>query len=455
MKKYIAFLAAFTFVFSFFVTGCASADTPIASAQPQFDALQPGPMPELPPERSEEAVPADFIGSTNESSADMTVAFPSAVDMEQIFSDRDLDCSPDLSDAIAIPAKDHSDYTIQSAGIYVLTGKAVNFTVRVEADEKDDKVQIVLKDAVITNDNFPVIYVKSADKCFVTSLGSNTLSVSSPFVSDGDTNTDAVIFSKDDLTLNGTGSLAILSAAGNGITAKDDLKITGGSCEITSAKDAVEANDSISIYDGNFIINAGKDGFHCENDESAGSVYIRDGSFAITAKDDGIQATAALTVDGGTFSITAAEGMEATYVQINDGNIHINASDDGINAARKSNAYDVVIEINGGEITVVMGPGDTDGLDANGRIIVNGGTIDVTGNSAFDADQGSTYNGGTIIINGTKVDSIPASMMGGHGGFGGFGGNKGDRQPGGFGSSKEYPQQGGFGGGKPDRASRQ
>lgn len=121
----------------------------------------------------------------------------------------------------------------------------------------------------------------------------------------------------------------------------------------------------------------------------------------------------------------------------------------------KSNTYDVVIEINGGEITVVMGPGDTDGLDANGRIIVNGGTIDVTGNSAFDADQGSTYNGGTIIINGTKVDSIPASMMGGHGGAGGFGGNKADRQPGGFGSSKEYPQQGGFGGGKPDRASRQ
>lgn len=89
-----------------------------------------------------------------------------------------------------------------------------------------------------------------------------------------------------------------------------------------------------------------------------------------------------------------------------------------------------------------MGPGDTDGLDANGRIIINGGTIDVTGNSAFDADRGSTYNGGTIIINGATVDSIPASMMGGHGGFGG---NKGERPLGDFGGSKGDWLQGGKG----------
>ena len=119
--------------------------------------------------------------------------------------------------------------------------------------------------------------------------------------------------------------------------------------------------------------------------------------------------------------------MEATCVLINDGTVSITASDDGINASAKSNAYDTVIEINGGELNVAVGQGDTDAIDSNGSIYVNGGTINITAQmSSFDYDKTAEYNGGTIIINGTQVDSIPQSMMGGgmrggnmQGGFGG------------------------------------
>jgi hypothetical protein len=80
-----------------------------------------------------------------------------------------------------------------------------------------------------------------------------------------------------------------------------------------------------------------------------------------------------------------------------------------------------------------MGPGDTDGVDSNGNIIVNGGTISVTGNSAFDYDGVAQYSGGTIVINGSVVNTIPNQMMGGgmgggmHGGgmHGGKGGIRG------------------------------
>ena len=376
----------------------------------------PGNLPAEPDFPMDEKKEMDGSGSTGES-------FPGqapVVDEEKLFTDRDLNSSPDLSDAVMVSAKSKSNYTIDTAGIYVLTGEAEDFTVIVEADKKD-KVQLVLKDLQVTNVDFPVIYVKSADKCFVTLSGDNALSVEETFVSDGDIHTDAVIFSKDDLTLNGDGSLTILSAAGNGISCKDDLRITGGKYDVTSALDAIEANDSIAVYDGAFVITSNKDAFHCENDEGAGFIYMKDGSYTISAKSDGIQATSFLMIQGGDFEITASEGLEATYVQINGGNISINASDDGINAARKGSEYDVVIEINGGEITIVMGPGDTDGLDANGTIIVNGGTIDVSGMSTFDADNGSVYNGGTIIINGVVSDTIPESMMGG-GGHGGKGG---------------------------------
>ena len=40
-----------------------------------------------------------------------------------------------------------------------------------------------------------------------------------------------VIFSKDDITLNGKGTLTIKSAA-HGIVSKDDLKVTGGTLRV-------------------------------------------------------------------------------------------------------------------------------------------------------------------------------------------------------------------------------
>lgn len=371
---------------------------------------------------------------TSDTSNKTTTVYTSATssdtetDLTDLFSKRDLNQTPDLTDADIIEVADGKSYTISSEGIYIIRGTATNCTIRVEAD-KEAKVQLVLDGVSITNDNFPAIYVVSADKCFVTTTDSeNTLTVNGKYTSEESTNTDAVIFSKDDLVLNGTGILNINSYYGNGISGKDDIKVTGGTYNIKSAEDGIEANDSIAIYDGIFNITTNKDGLHSENDEddTVGWIYIKDGSFNINVKSDGIQATTFLVVDGGDLVINAAEGIEATYIQINGGNIDITASDDGMNASYKSKSYTVpVIEFNGGTTVIEVGQGDTDAVDSNGNIYVNGGTISVTSTvSSFDYDGTAEYNGGTIIINGTQVDSIPQSMMGGGAGGmkGGFGG---------------------------------
>lgn len=356
-----------------------------------------------------------------------TAEYTSKVDTEDVFTDRDLEQEVDTSDATSYTVSDNKTYNITEEGIYTFTGSAKNVTITVSAD-KEAKVQLVLNNLTITNTSTPAIYVKSADKVFVTTTGTNSLSVTGTFVSDGDTNTDAVIFSKDDVVLNGTGTLTI-SSTDNGITSKDDLKITGGTININCVSDALEANDSVAISDGNITINSKKDGIHVENEEdnTTGYVYIQGGTLSITASDDGIHATTTLQIDDGTITIKAAEGLEATVVQINGGTININASDDGINAAIKSTISTPTVEINGGNLTISMGQGDTDAIDSNGNIYINGGTITITAQSPFDYDNEAKYTGGKMIINGTETTTITNQMMGG-----GQRGNQGGNQRGGY-----------------------
>ena len=380
-------------------------------------------------ETVEKTAKADKTSSENTDSAEVKQLSNNT--QETTFTERDLEQTADTSEAQKITVADNKIIDITDEGVYTINGSAENCTIRVNADDSA-KVQLVLDGVDIVNEDFTAIYVLSADKVFITTTDSeNTLTVSGQFTADGENNTDAVIYSKDDLVLNGTGTLNVTSYYGNGITCKDDMKITGGTYNVKSALDAFEANDTISVYDGNFNITTNKDGFHCENDEAEGSITISDGTFTINGGSDGIQACAVLQIDGGDFNITAAEGLEATYIVINDGNITIDASDDGINAVTNTNAYETAILFNGGNVNVSMGQGDTDAIDSNGSIYVNGGTINITAQmSSFDYDRTAEFNGGTIIVNGQEVSEIPQSMMGGgmRGGMNsGFGGGRGGR----------------------------
>ncbi len=371
-----------------------------------------------------------------------------AIDTTDLFTERDLEQTADLTDATYYTVSDGQTISITTEGVYVISGTASNAQITVEAGD-EDKVQLVLDGVSITNDSTPAIYVKNADKVFVTTTegSSNALSVSGTFTADGDTNTDGVIFSKDDLVLNGLGTLSI-NSSDNAVVSKDDLKVTGGTYEISCTGTAFEANDSIAVADGTFNIAKCNDGLHAENDEddSVGYVYICGGSFMINAEDDAIHATTIVQIDDGSFNLVAAEGIEGTWIQVNGGTIDIEASDDGINAANKSSAYSICAEFNGGEITIAMGAGDTDAIDSNGDLIINGGTLNITAQSAFDYDGTVQKNGGTIIVNGTETDTITNQMMGG-GPMGGMpGGDMGGQQEGSDGGPMGGGPQGGMGG---------
>lgn len=202
--------------------------------------------------------------------------------------------------------------TITKEGTYVLSGALSEGQIVVDADSA--KVQLVLDNADITCASSAAIYVKNADKTFITlAEGSeNILMNTAEYEAIDDNNIDAVIFSKDDLTLNGKGTLTINSEYGHGIVSKDDLKLVGGTSNITAKNHALSGKDSVRIAAGTYNLISGKDGIHSENadDDEKGFVYIASGDFTIESTGDGIDASYVVQIDDGDFDITAGDGAE-------------------------------------------------------------------------------------------------------------------------------------------------
>lgn len=240
----------------------------------------------------------------------------------EMFSDRDLEvgyadyitvnlsddgCAAD-SDAVAI---DGGGVTIGAEGTYLIQGSLSDGQIIVDAAD-DAKLQIVLAGTNISCADSAPIYIKNADKVFLTlaAASENQLIVSGDYVQTDDNTVDAAIFAKTDLTINGNGKLTINAAYGHGIVSKDDLVVTGGSLDITAAGHGLAGKDSVRIADGALTINSGKDGIHAENndDTSLGFIYIADGNFTIAAQSDGIDAKNILQIDNGSFDITTGTG---------------------------------------------------------------------------------------------------------------------------------------------------
>ncbi|MGN0465112.1 MAG: carbohydrate-binding domain-containing protein [Lachnospiraceae bacterium] len=396
--------------------------------------------------------------SASKSSSTEVSASTAVIDSSDIFSDRDYEVGYDENNSTCIVLKGSSaqcdsdavqisknKITIKEEGTYILSGTLDDGMIIVDA-EKTDKLQIILDNASIHSKTSAAIYILQADKVFLTLAADskNELSNGTGFTKIDDNNIDAVIFSKDDLTLNGSGAVTINSPAGHGIVSKDELIVTGGTYQITANNHGISGKDNICIADGTFDITSGKDGLHAENadDTSLGFIYIDNGSFSITSTDDAMHSSSNLTINNGTYKISAGddgfhadshltiadgtitvsksyEGIEGSSISISGGTISLTSTDDGLNAAggadqsgmkssspkdNFSSSSNSSISISGGNLSI---DASGDGIDSNGSLSISGGEIFISGsteggNGALDYDGEAKVSGGTIIAIGSS-----------------------------------------------------
>lgn len=293
--------------------------------------------------------------------------------------------------------------TITSAGMYSISGTLNDGQIIVDTEDKET-VELVLNGADITYSTSAPIYVSNAEKTVIT-LADGTEN----YVTDGasyifaDAESDepnAAIFSKDDLTINGNGSLTVNANYNNGIASKDDLKITGGSITVNAVNDGIKGRDSITVKDGMITVNAGGDGMQANNnDEDAekGYVAIEGGTLDITADLDGIQAETNLLVSGGDIAITSGGGsVEASSSGGGFGGRGMGGNPNKTDESAKGLKAGVDLTITGGEIQISS---LDDALHSNVRITINGGDILLaSGDDGVHADDVLTINGGVLNI---------------------------------------------------------
>jgi len=193
--------------------------------------------------------------------------------------------------------------TITTEGTYILSG---TFEGQIVVNtSKLEKVRLVLNGVNITNKTSATIYVMSADKVGITLVEGteNVLTDGTKYTGLNEKDEpNACVFSKDDLTINGYGSLTINGNYNNGITCKNDLKFVSGTIKVTATNNAIKAKDSFSANKGNFTIISYDDGIKVSNDTEAekGYILIEGGTFSITAEDDALTAVSKVTITGGT-----------------------------------------------------------------------------------------------------------------------------------------------------------
>ena len=323
-----------------------------------------------------------------------------------MFTANDLNSNWDTSNATKIMLSDNGstingngayvydgDIYIAYAGQYIISGELSNGSLIISADS-NDKIWLMLDGVSINCDDNSAIRVEQANKVFITLADEteNTLTSGSEYNADAvSAGIDGVIYSRDDLTINGNGTLNITAEYQHGIVCNDDLVIIGSTIKADAVQDAIHANDSVRIKDAQISISAGDDGITVSNDDESAYLYIESGTINI---------------------LSCYEGLEAIDITIAGGTIDIVSTDDGINANGSGDKS--VINITGGNITITNPNGrDADGLDSNKDIYISGGNILISvvndgSNSAIDY---GTENGGVCEISGGTVVACGSSGM--------------------------------------------
>ena len=401
--------------------------------------------------QNNESSVSEITESTSDESSEANNSAPENVpldyseftlDKSTLFSERDLSgeySKPDAEiilsdngvtiDGNGISAQG-SEILISEAGTYLFRGSLSDGKIIVNTD-KQNKVQLVFDGVDISCANSSPLYVESADKVFLTLTENsvNTLSdgKSYTYEEEGQNEPDAVIFSADDLTVNGKGKLIVNANYNEGIASKNEIVIANSTISIKSVGNGIKGKDNVAISSAVIDITSDKDGIKSSDTQqiSTGFVYITDSAITVNAQEDGIQAESAVIAEGNNnINIISGGGYTENTDVHNDmmfgggkgfggerfNNTQNNQQSDSADSqiSRKGIKAKGYINIENGNYEINS---CDDALHSNCNINISGGNLNLSsGDDAVNADNELNINGGTVNI-ATSYEGIEAAFI--------------------------------------------
>ena len=247
--------------------------------------------------------------------------------------------------------QDGTVVTLQAAGDWVLSGSwEGQIVISVAAEEN---IHLILNGLTVTAARGPALREDLADKLILTlAPGTENAIVSKAEGLDG---IDSALYTEDDLSVNGGGSLSVTSA-GHGIYCRADLILASGTIRVVSGRDAVRGRNSVLLLDGTLDLQSGGDGLCAtrENKSDKGWMVLAGGSVKVLAgngdpesgSQKDIKAITELTVLGGTYDLTCADdGVRADQIRISGGHFTIDTGDEPIQATTTLHIENAVLDV--------------------------------------------------------------------------------------------------------------
>jgi len=304
--------------------------------------------------------------------------------------------------------------TIAKAGNYRVTGTLSDGQLVVNTDE-EGLVRIVLNGVTIASSTSAPIFVKKAQKVIVV-LGDgtqNSLSdgASYVFASADESEPDAALFSKSNLTIYGNGALTVTGNYSDGIASKDGLILKAANVNVTALDDGIRGKDYLVVASGEVTVTAQGDGLRSTNDQDAslGFVDIQGGTVKVTSAKDAIDCEGNYTMSGGevtlevgsaTATTGAAKGIKSARLMnfkggsvtvTLPGNVYLEASGSGYDPAYATGIKGGVdVSIDGSRIKITGTGKGGKGISAAGNLVIHSGSVEIS-----ESGAGATYKNST------------------------------------------------------------